>query len=140
MTEQRRFSQLGFAVATVLVVVLTATSGCSSDRSHAKAAQESTTTTRVAANTLRASLRAAAVAWAKAFLTPLPAEVYEMSPQCGPQATPTLSQRDLAKYRDDMRRYVVLGIYDERGGGRTFFDVTVLPRMTLDRNLPDLCK
>lgn len=37
-------------------------------------------------------------------------------------------------------RYVVVGIYDEPGAGRTLFDVTVPPRMTLHHNLPDLCK
>jgi len=37
-------------------------------------------------------------------------------------------------------RYVVLGTDDKPGGGRTFFDVTVLSRRTLHRNLPDLCK
>ncbi|MGO9875423.1 MAG: hypothetical protein ACLPVY_16660 [Acidimicrobiia bacterium] len=37
-------------------------------------------------------------------------------------------------------RYVVTGIYDRGGRPQTFFDVTVLPRMTVHRNLPDLCK
>jgi len=104
MTQERRSSQLGFALAVVFVVLLMAASGCSSSGPHAKAAMESSTTTQVAANTLQASLRAAAVAWAKAWLTPVPAEIYEMSPQCGPHATTTLSQRDLAKYREDIRR------------------------------------
>jgi len=104
MTEDRS-SQLGSAVAVVCVVLLIATSGCSSSGPRAKASKESTTTSAVAsANEAQTSLRAAAVAWAKAFFTPTPAEIYEMSPQCRPHATTTLSQRDLAKYREDIRR------------------------------------
>jgi len=99
MTEQRRFSRLGFAVAEVLVVLLISTSGCSSSGRRAKVAKESTTTTQVAANTLQTSLRAAAVAWAKAFFSPIPAEISEMSPQCRP-----LPQQYVKQYREDILR------------------------------------
>jgi hypothetical protein len=107
-----RSQRSGAGSVVALIVVMMAVSACSSSGSGAPSANGSTTTAP-AQHFARTpdGMRAAALAWSKAFLTGSPHDISNMQgPECVPDTTTTFSEKFLEAYlkgeRAVMRRRI----------------------------------